>query len=356
MVNARAKATSIQATPELVNDPKAFQKFAAAQDQLSGALSRLLVTVEKYPDLKATAGFRDLQAQLEGTENRITVARGRYIETVQGYNTLVRSFPSNFTADWIGAEIKPNFEARADVGDTPPEVVFLIASSSCTPGFVSSTTCGGHGLSRPISRLALLLATTLSLIAGAATAVIDVPPLKAQVQDNAGLLSAAEEQSLISRLKGFEAETQHQIVVLTVPSLEGEAIESFTLRVAEAWKIGQAKIDNGVVVVVSLQGPTRAHRSRLRTRRRVARCTRRSDLAQLHDSRVSSGSDGTRSRARGSTQSWLPHAKKLCRLRRSKADGEAIGVTPTWADSSSRQSSEPFSELGSDASAAFWQR
>jgi LemA protein len=124
VVNARAKATSIQATPELVNDPKAFQKFAAAQDQLSGALSRLLVTVEKYPDLKATAGFRDLQAQLEGTENRITVARGRYIETVQGYNTLVRSFPSNFTADWIGAEIKPNFEARADVGDTPPEVVF----------------------------------------------------------------------------------------------------------------------------------------------------------------------------------------------------------------------------------------
>jgi LemA protein len=124
VVNARAKATSIQATPELVNDPQAFQKFASAQDQLGGALSKLMVTVERYPDLKATAAFRDLQAQLEGTENRITVARGRYIGTVQAYNTLVRSFPSNFTANWIGAEIKPTFEARADVSDTPPEVDF----------------------------------------------------------------------------------------------------------------------------------------------------------------------------------------------------------------------------------------
>jgi LemA protein len=124
VVEARAKATGIQATPELVNDPEALQRFMAAQDELSGALSRLLVAVERYPQLTATAGYRDLQAQLEGTENRITVARGRYIDSVRRYNTLVRSFPSNLTAMVIGAEPKPNFEARADVGDRPPEVQF----------------------------------------------------------------------------------------------------------------------------------------------------------------------------------------------------------------------------------------
>ena len=124
VVEARAKATSIQATPELVNDPEAMQRFMAAQDELSGALSRLFVSVERYPQLTATAGYRDLQVQLEGTENRITVARGRYIDSVRRYNTLVRSFPSNLTAMVIGAETKPTFEARSDVGDRPPEVKF----------------------------------------------------------------------------------------------------------------------------------------------------------------------------------------------------------------------------------------
>ncbi len=124
VVQARAKATGIQATPELINDPAALQKFMDAQSQLTGALSRLMVVVEKYPELRATEAFRDLQVQLEGTENRITVARGRYIQTVQGYNTLVRSFPQNLTAKVIGAEVKPTFEAREDVGDRPPEIDF----------------------------------------------------------------------------------------------------------------------------------------------------------------------------------------------------------------------------------------
>jgi len=124
VVNARAKATSIQATPELVNDPAAFKKFEAAQGELSGALSRLLVTVEKYPDLKANANFRDLQAQLEGTENRIAVARGRYIDAVAEYNKLVRYFPTNLTARFLlGAEVRPTFEAR-EGSDKPPEVKF----------------------------------------------------------------------------------------------------------------------------------------------------------------------------------------------------------------------------------------
>ena len=102
VIEARSKATSIQATPELVNDPVAFQKFQQAQGQLSGALSRLLVVSENYPNLKANQAFRDLQAQLEGTENRITVARNRYIQSVQAYNVTVRSFPSNLTAMVLG--------------------------------------------------------------------------------------------------------------------------------------------------------------------------------------------------------------------------------------------------------------
>src|SRR6187397_1139287 len=98
VVEARAKATSIQATPELVNNPEAFQKFQAAQGELSSALSRLLVVTENYPNLKANQGFQDLRVQLEGTENRITVARNRYIQTVAAYNVHTRSFPNNLTA------------------------------------------------------------------------------------------------------------------------------------------------------------------------------------------------------------------------------------------------------------------
>ena len=124
VIEARSKATSIEITPELVNDPEALQKFMDAQGQLTSALSRLFAVAEAYPQLKATEAFRDLQAQIEGTENRITVARGRYIESVQGYNTLVRSFPAVLTAKLIGAGPKPTFEARADVGDKPPEVQF----------------------------------------------------------------------------------------------------------------------------------------------------------------------------------------------------------------------------------------
>ena len=98
VTNARSRVGSIQATPELINDPEAFAKFQSAQGELSNALSRLLVVVEKYPELKSNANFRELQAQLEGTENRIAVARNRYIKAVQEYNLVVRSFPTNLTA------------------------------------------------------------------------------------------------------------------------------------------------------------------------------------------------------------------------------------------------------------------
>lgn len=109
VTEARAKVGQIAATPELVNDEAAFAKFQAAQGELTGALSRLMVVVENYPQLKADASFRELQAQLEGTENRITVARNRYIQAVKAYNTTVRSFPSNLTAMVFGMKIKANF-------------------------------------------------------------------------------------------------------------------------------------------------------------------------------------------------------------------------------------------------------
>jgi LemA protein len=125
VIEARSKATSIQATPELVNDPAAFNKFQQAQGELSSALSRLLVVTENYPSLKANAAFQDLRVQLEGTENRITVARNKYIAAVQQYNVKVRSVPTNFTAMIFGYKDKPNFavanEAQISV---PPPVSF----------------------------------------------------------------------------------------------------------------------------------------------------------------------------------------------------------------------------------------
>ncbi|MDZ4140810.1 MAG: LemA family protein [Sideroxydans sp.] len=125
VTNARAKVGSIQATPELINNPETFAKFQSAQGELSGALSRLLVVSENYPQLKADANFRDLQAQLEGTENRITVARNRYIQSVQAYNVTVRSFPSNLTAMAFGYKEKPNFAVENEKEiSKPPKVDF----------------------------------------------------------------------------------------------------------------------------------------------------------------------------------------------------------------------------------------
>src|SRR5687768_2456430 len=125
VTNARARVGSIQATPELVNDPQALQRFQAAQGELSSALSRLLVVAENYPQLKSDANFRDLQAQLEGTENRIAVARNRFIKAVQEYNVVVRSFPTNLTAMLFGHKEKPQFtvENEREIS-RPPTVDF----------------------------------------------------------------------------------------------------------------------------------------------------------------------------------------------------------------------------------------
>src|SRR4051812_10331240 len=125
VIEARAKATSIQVTPETLNDPATFQKFQQAQSQLSGALSRLMAVSERYPDLKSNQSFRDLRVQLEGTENRITVARNRYIQAVQEYNVLERSFPTNLTAMMFHYPPKPNFAVQNEAQiSAPPTVDF----------------------------------------------------------------------------------------------------------------------------------------------------------------------------------------------------------------------------------------
>ena len=125
VTEARANVAGLKATPELINDPAAFAKFQKAQGDLGGALSRLLVVAENYPQLKADANFRDLQAQVEGTENRITVARNRYIKSVQEYNVSVRTFPNSLTASVMGWKTKANFTVEDEKAiSTPPAIKF----------------------------------------------------------------------------------------------------------------------------------------------------------------------------------------------------------------------------------------
>jgi LemA protein len=133
VTEARAKVGSIQATPELINDSQAFAKFQAAQGELTSALSRLLVVSENYPQLKSDQNFRDLQAQLEGTENRITVARNRYIQSVKEYNIAVREFPTNLTAMLFGYKVKPSFTVENEKAISSPPTVDFAAPKPATP-------------------------------------------------------------------------------------------------------------------------------------------------------------------------------------------------------------------------------
>ena len=154
VVEARAKATSIQATPELVNNPEAFDKFQKAQGELTGALSRLMVVSERYPDLKANKAFQDLRAELAGTENRITVARNRFIKSVADYNTLARSFPSNLTAMAFSYEIKPTFTVQNEAAiSAPPVVEFDKPASKRDPPLEPPAALHGRAGARPRGRV-----------------------------------------------------------------------------------------------------------------------------------------------------------------------------------------------------------
>ena len=137
VTEARARATSIQLTPELLNDPEALKKFQAAQGELTSALKSLIAVSENYPQLKSDQNFRDLQAQLEGTENRIAVARNRYIESVQAYNGTVRQFPTNLTAMLFKYAVKPNFSVENEAAISRPPVVDFGAAPSPSPAPVA---------------------------------------------------------------------------------------------------------------------------------------------------------------------------------------------------------------------------
>ena len=142
VTEARANVAGLKATPELINDPEAFAKFQKAQSELGGALSRLLVVAENYPQLKADANFRDLQAQVEGTENRITVARNRYIKSVQEYNVSVRTFPNNLTAMVMGWKTKANFTVDDEKAmSTAPAIKFDAPAPAAAP---ASPTSAGY--------------------------------------------------------------------------------------------------------------------------------------------------------------------------------------------------------------------
>jgi len=146
VVEARSRATSMQVTPQTLNDPQAFQRFQQAQGELSSALSRLMVVVERYPDLKANKGFSDLRVQLEGTENRITVARNRYIQAVQEYNVLARSFPTNLTAMVFSYAPKPNFAVQNEAEiSAPPRVDFGGSAAGRPPAGTPPAAPAGPG-------------------------------------------------------------------------------------------------------------------------------------------------------------------------------------------------------------------
>src|SRR5690242_11145305 len=150
VTNARANVGSIKATPELINDPEAFQKFIQAQNQLQSALSRLIAVSENYPQLKSDALFRDLQSQLEGTENRIAVSRNRYIKSVQEYNTTVRQFPTNLTAMIFKMSVKPNFTVADEAAvSTPPKVDFGKPAAPVAPAPGAAPPSAAPGASPP---------------------------------------------------------------------------------------------------------------------------------------------------------------------------------------------------------------
>jgi hypothetical protein len=223
----------------MLDDPQAMERFQQAQGQLGSALSRLLVVAENYPGLKANQGFQDLRVQLEGTENRVTVARNRYIETVQQYNVLARSFPSNLTAMVFGYQPKPGFTVADEAA-----ISSAAQGRLRRPGRTLSD-AAGCGVSLLI--LAALFATGLALCPAAAAGA----GAAGACDRSHRVLSAAQVRALEAKLAAFEAAHGSQVVVLLVRSTAPEDIAAYAFRVADAWKIGRREVGDGVLLLVA---------------------------------------------------------------------------------------------------------
>ena len=266
VTEARAKVGSIQVTPEVLNNPQLFQKYQAAQGELTSALKSLLAVTENYPQLKSDQNFRDLQSQLEGTENRITVARNRYIQAVQDYNTTVRTFPNNLTAKMFGFQPKPSFSVANEQQISTAPTVSFDTTTPAAPGNVPracacGTTCQAimtdrarrtrrwAGFALPL--LLLCSSAASAQIPAAAPGLQPIPPLSARVTDLTGTLTAQQQSALEQKLAAFESAKGSQLAVLIVPTTEPEEIEPYSIRVVEQWKLGRSKVDDGALLLVA---------------------------------------------------------------------------------------------------------
>ena len=293
VTEARAKADADQGGRRTI--PASLQQFQAAQGELSSALSRLMVVVEKYPELKSDQNFRDLQAQLEGTENRITVARNRYIQAVQDYNVTVRRFPTNLTAMLFGYKVKPNFTVENEAAIAKPPTVDFAAPPAPASGADAragdqlrhlaprprEARRGPRSRVAPSTRAGCAAAATASRWlwrlrhlrpACAQSRWSPVPPLTARVTDLTGTLTADQAAALEAKLAAFEQAKGSQVAVLIVPTTQPEEIEQYCDPRRRGLEARPRKgVDDGAILLVALQRPQGAHRGRLRARGRAAR-------------------------------------------------------------------------------------
>ena len=246
MTQARARATSVSVDANTITDPAKFQQYQAAQNQLSGVLGRLLSVQEAYPDLKSNANFMALQSQLEGTENRINVARNDYNEAVRDYNTTLRTFPQAIWAKTAHSGSKPMqlFTGTA-AAQSAPTVDFGAPGPASAPGVSTAPRIRPAGIVRRagrsgsmtsalrLPRAFLAWAAVLVCLFGGAAYAADptFPALSGRVVDSANVLSPEVESDLTAKLQALESKTGRQLVVVTVPSLQGDEIERLRLQV-----------------------------------------------------------------------------------------------------------------------------
>ena len=238
VTQARAKVGSMQATPELVNDPEAFAKFQAAQGELSGALSRLMVVTENYPQLKSDQNFRDLQAQLEGTENRITVARNRYIQAVQKLQCHGAFVPRQFDGDGVRLQAEAEFHGRERSGDL----------QAAQRGFLGAAGRRRRRISVAAARREAWWRASLRCWRARMSPCRRSPPASSI---SPAPCRAGRSNRIETRLADLEAKKGSQIAVLMVPTTQPEEIEQYGIRVAEHWKLGRKGVDDGAILLVA---------------------------------------------------------------------------------------------------------